>query len=48
MMRRLKILEWGQRFIVTEGGKAWPHADHKRTYTLTATHLTPTKGARDE
>ena len=47
-MRRLKILEWGQRFIVTQGGQAWDKRDHKRTYTLTATHLIPTKGARDE
>jgi len=47
-MHKLKILEWGQRFIVTEGGQAWDKRDHKRTYTLTATHLIPTKGARYE
>ena len=40
-MRRLKILEWGQRFIVTEDGRAWEKRDHKRTYTLTATALIP-------
>ena len=38
-MHKLRILEWGQRFIVTEGGKAWEKRDHKRAYTLTATHL---------
>ena len=42
-MRPLKILEWGQRFIVTEGGQAWEKRDHQRTYTLTATHLIPVK-----
>ena len=47
-MRPLKILEWGQRFIVTEGGQAWDKRDHRRTYRLTATELIPTKGARDE
>ena len=43
MMRPLKILEWGQRFIMTEGGQAWEKRDHQRTYTLTATHLIPVK-----
>ena len=47
-MHKLRILEWSQRFIVTQGGQAWDKRDHKRTYTLTATHLIPTKGARDE
>lgn len=33
-MKRYKILEWGQAFLVTEGGKAWPKADYKRTFRI--------------
>lgn len=47
-MHKLRIVEFAQRHIITADRRAWPHADHKRTYTLTATHLIPTKGARDE
>lgn len=34
MKARLRVLEWGVVFIVTEDRRAWPLTDHKKTFTL--------------